>query len=159
MLPTELIRAASLASVRGPAILFPSSEWQETFLVTGGQHSIACFLSGSHRHAAFPIEAAERWQGYAIEGVELRVDLSSVYEVNRAGPILGSLIISDEGLHIVGNLNRGGWSQPEMLLIGDGSAESIKAGGIRVGFTQWNAFRVRHNDEFRIYEHRCDSQT
>ena len=147
MIPLEFLRAANLSEVCGLGLLLPIDNFGETFLVTSGEQAMAVFLTGQFAGHAFPLSMAENWVGLVIEQLEMQVDLSTAYSVDKDGPKLGSIIIEGNRSNIVASVKDGGWTQTQRIPLGE--SVKLEAGACVVGFLSWQLVR-RQNHETHV---------
>lgn len=154
MTPVHLLRPATLSETRGPAMFFPFGRNGEVFAVTGAAPSMAVFLDGTYAHEAFPCDAAGNWNGIAIEGVEIEVDLNSIYDINIHGLILGSVIRAADAISIVARVRSAdSFKETRALPIIDSLPLATER--LQAGFKYWQAVIRNSGERHVIYAQGC----
>lgn len=135
--PARFLSFAKLSEVVGPAIVFPTTKYAETFLVTAGEGARAMFLEGSSVGMGFQQSLAENWDGMAISNIELEVDTSSMYSLSD-GKRKGSLVVVGSELAVtVQEKGPAGFSQNFLYPVAGGQPLTVSDNS--VGFASWRA--------------------
>lgn len=101
-------------------------------------------LEGSHAFYHFQQQTGHHVDGLLITDVEFRADQASLYDPSREGSLLGSLILHEGELSIVGiNPNNNLGDEHLVPLWGDYAQASED---VKLGFTRWSIV-ARDGDE------------
>lgn len=135
-LPAERVRPCNLPDVKSPAIVFPTDEYGEPLLVVGrGEESIVCFLGSRHVYGGFPQADAANFKGLAVEGIEFEVELASMYALEGAISVPGSLVRVESSLQLVYRAERGSYPRLRRAFVMDDLIAASE--GQQVGFPAW----------------------
>lgn len=143
MLPTRLLRPSMLPEVSGPAVLLPVGSHSRPFLVCA-EH--AFFIGKDYQFEGFEKDSGGRWNGLAIEGVEIEVDTASAYDRDDENPPIGSVLYHGSDLIFVGVVGQS-YKQRYYAALQTGIAAAPD--NLRFGFNRW---RVVVRDGEQVHE-------
>ncbi|QAY78145.1 hypothetical protein [Sphingosinicella sp. BN140058] len=137
-IPIRLLRPSKVPDVKGPAIVFPLiGRDQGTMLVTGGEMPHVCFLEGTYVGEGFEQAKAGRWEGLALEHIEIEVDQTAQFRPALIRQPLGSIIRTGSSLEVIISIKDGhGFDTAARIPIEGTAAEERE---LEVGFTKWRA--------------------
>lgn len=148
MVPTRVTSQTALSRPGFFRELRPGQPPMIAFNWGDGSHVI--LLEGSYAFNHFKQQMGHSVAGVLITDVEFRVDDTSLYDPSREGALLGSLVLSEGQLSIVGrNPNNNFGDEHLVPLWGDyeeGSAD------VRVGFTRWSIVACIGNERETLWE-------
>jgi hypothetical protein len=105
-------------------------------LVIGTDDLMAVFLGDEFQFEAMPSSNAEGWSGVFVAGIELRADLSSIFELDNYYPPLGAITYGRDGLCVVAKIadNRA-FARNKRIPVGSlGTGEKFSC---EVGIKRW----------------------
>ena len=136
MIPAKFVRPCKLDGVKGPAILLPTSKHGEPFIVVGtGDAARVCFLGENYRFQAFPQAEGGNWNGIAVEGIEIELELDSAG--SDLGTMPGAMIRTGTELQLAVSIRSHGFPESRRVTV----QSDLPAGGngCDVVFTRWRA--------------------
>lgn len=102
MIPASFLRPTRLPEIESRGLVLKSSRYASAnLLIIGEEELTAAFLDDDFQYESMPCSKAESWSGLFIKDVELRVDPSSVYDLNGYFAPLGMLTFGSDGVCIV----------------------------------------------------------
>lgn len=154
MIGADICRPSYLSGIKTPAVVLPVGPYDETFVVFGeaGQE-IACFMSGQHRFDVMPAVNNENWQGLAVEGLTVELDISSATDTTHSSPPNGSMVRSADRLEMLTIGRTSGFARASRIPVLSGLP--VGDTNLAVAFTRWSL--VKRDGERVLFKHDFDA--
>jgi hypothetical protein len=149
MLSPQEFGAGTLSEAQPLALVLPRDKYESMFIVGWvGEESVAVFLSEQWKFRAFACGQNTDHGGLIVPGVDIEVDETSLFKIDRFYAPLGGVVRLDDGLflgiQLEGQMGRGGSG---LRLVS--GLPPFKG---QVGFTKWSVTVGRGQGKRTLYE-------
>jgi hypothetical protein len=150
MLSLNELSTGRLCDAKAMSLLIPASKYQyHTLIVSPGEGKlVALVLESDREYTAFDCSTNTAWRGMLVHPVSIEVDETSIFDLDRFDPPLGSLSRKGTTLSVAARVAQGPHFLKRVDLITDlptGSEE------VEVGFTSWSIFVGRGPDKRLLF--------
>jgi hypothetical protein len=142
MLPVQFLQPVKLPQVKSEGLILKSSKYSSTnILVLGSETLTAIFLGDEFQYESMPCAQAENWSGVFIGDIELRVDPSSIHDLEGYFPPLGMLTFGKDGMAVVAKVGENrAFSRTKRVPFGPLGGATVSP--IEIGISRWEIGRT-----------------